>query len=496
VARLLSKSKYLAGIQCPRLLWTQVNQPAIIPAVDAATQHVFDQGHLVGEYARQLYHDGIQIPHDSFMGNIHETRRLLAERRPLFEAGILSDQIYSRVDILDPMNDDEWDIVEIKASTSVKDVHIDDVVFQKHCCEQAGLKIRACRLGFIDRQYVRHGDIDPSALFTIEDISTRVEEAGRDIEERILDLFDVIVSRTSPEVPIGQHCLHPYECPLRPECWALLPENSIFDLRGGKTSQFSLYEQGIMSITDIPDDIALSRQQHIQKECLMTGKTHIEREEIRRFLDRLEHPLYYLDFETVAPAIPAYDGMRPYQDMPFQFSIHIVEQYGSEPTHHSFLAGGTEDPRPGILNELRRLLGSRGSIVAYNAGFEEGILKDLVEAFPEHSDWLQGILARMVDLLFPFTNFHYYHASQKDTASLKKVLSAITGRGYEEMNIGNGMDASIAYAKIAYGNATEDEIARVRADLTEYCKLDTEGMIWIVDELRKLTDSQQGRLPL
>lgn len=493
MARLLSKSKYLAGNQCPRLLWTQVNQPSSIPPVDTATQHVFDQGHLVGEYARQLYPEGIQIPQDDFMENIHETRRLLADRRPLFEAGILHGKIYSRVDILDPVNDDEWDIVEIKASTSVKDVHIDDVVFQKHCCEQAGLKMRACKLGFVNREYVRSGDIDPQELFVIEDISARVEEAGRDIEDRILDLFDVIVSRTSPDVPIGQHCLHPYECPLRPECWAFLPENSVFDLRGGKTNQFSLYEQGIMSIKDIRDDIALSRQQHIQKECLMTGKTHIEREGIRRFLDRLEHPLHYLDFETVSPAIPPYDGMRPYQDMPFQFSLHIVEEYGSEPVHHSFLAEGKEDPRPRILNELQMLLGSEGSIVAYNAGFEESVLKELVEAFPEHSDWLQGILARMVDLLFPFTNFHYYHASQKDTASLKKVLSALTGRGYEEMGIGNGMDASIAYAKIAYGNATEEEISRVRADLTDYCKLDTEGMIWIVDELRRLSGHAQSR---
>lgn len=493
MARLLSKSKYLAGIQCPRLLWTQVNQPAVIPAVDAVTQHVFDQGHLVGEYARQLYPDGIQIPHDNFMDNIHETRRLLAERRPLFEAGILSGKIYSRVDILDPVNDDEWDIVEIKASTSVKDVHVDDVAFQRHCCEQAGLKIRACKLGFINRQYVRYGDIDPRALFTREDISPQVEEAGRDIEERVSRMFGIFLSGVCPELPIGQHCLAPYECPLRADCWSFLPEDSIFELRGGKTRQFSLYEQGIMSIRGIPDDVALSRQQQIQKECLMTGKTHIEREEIRRFLDRLEHPLYYLDFETVAPAIPAYDGMRPYQDMPFQFSLHIVEQYGSEPTHHSFLAEGVEDPRPGILNELRRLLGSRGSIIAYNAGFEEGILKDLVEAFPEHEDWLQGILARMVDLLSPFTNFHYYHASQKDTASLKKVLSALTSRGYEDMSIGNGMDASVAYAKIAYGKATEEEIARVRADLAEYCKLDTEGMIWIVDELRRLSDHAQSR---
>jgi len=165
-----------------------------------------------------------------------------------------------------------------------------------------------------------------------------------------------------------------------------------------------------------------------------------------------------------------------------------VGSEGSEPAHHSFLAEGTDDPRPQILRELQRLLGSEGSIVAYNAGFEVGVLKGLVEAFPEYTDWLEGILTRIVDLLYPFTNFHYYNAAQKDTASLKKVLPAVTGKGYEEMGIGAGMDASMAYGRIMYGNETEEEIARVRADLIEYCKLDTEGMIWVVDKLRELSD--------
>ena len=243
-----------------------------------------------------------------------------------------------------------------------------------------------------------------------------------------------------------------------------------------------------MSIKDIPHDTPLSRQQQIQRECVITGKTHAEKEEIRLFLDTLKYPLHYLDFETIAPAIPIYDGMRPYQATPFQFSLHIVENDKSTLAHHSFLAEGTEDPRPRILYQLQSLLGSEGSIIAYNAGFEEGVLRELVEAFPQYTHWLPGILARMVDLLSPFANFHYYDASQKDTASLKKVLSAMTGKGYEEMSIGDGMDASIAYARITYGSATDEEIARVRANLIEYCKLDTEGMIWVVNELKRLSD--------
>lgn len=486
-SRLLSKTKYLAGLQCPKLLWTQINQPESIPESDTVTQYIFDQGHLVGEYAKRLFPDGINIPQDDFMENISATRKLLAERKPLFEVGILMGKIYCRVDILNPVNEDEWDIIEIKSSTSVKDVHIDDVSFQEFCCEKAGLKIRTCKLGFINNQYVKNGEIDPEQLFILEDISDQVEEISETVEEQVINLFEVISNRTYPEVAIGPHCLAPYECPLRAECWGFLPEHSIFDLRGGKTKQFSLYEQGIMSIEDIPDDVSLSRQQKIQKECVMTGNVHVEKEEIRKFLNELKYPLYYLDFETFGPAIPIYDGTKPYQDIPFQFSLHVMENGASEPVHYSFLAEGREDPRPKLLCKLQELLGSEGSIIAYNSGFEEGVLRESIEAFPEYADWLEGILTRMVDLLFPFTNFHYYNASQKDTASLKKVLPAVTGKSYEEMSIGAGMDASIAYGRMIYSNTTEEEITRVRADLVKYCKLDTEGMIWIVNELRKLS---------
>ena len=486
MAPLLSKSKYLSGLQCPKYLWIQVHEPERIPAVDAVTQYIFDQGHLVGEYAKQLFPRGIDIPHDDFMGNIATTKRLLAERKPLFEAGILSGRVYCRLDILNPVNEDEWDIIEIKSGTSLKEVYIDDVSFQKFCCEQAGLKIGTCQLGFINNQFVKDGAIDPRELFVLEDISARVEEIGEGIEERVFGLLEVVSNKSSPEAAIGQHCLAPYECPLRTECWGVLPENSIFDLRGGKTTQFDLFEQGILSIKDIPDNIPLSRQQQIQKECVMTGNIHVEKGEIRQFLNRLKYPLYYLDFETFGPAIPMYDDTRPYQDIPFQFSLHVVENPASEPVHYSFLAEGADDPRSRILRELQRLLGSEGSIIAYNAGFEEGVLKELVEAFPEYTDWLKGILTRMVDLLYPFTNFHYYNASQKDTASLKKVLPAVTGKGYEELGIGAGMDASIAFARITCGQATQDEIASLRADLLKYCKLDTEGMIWIIAKLRDL----------
>jgi len=485
-SQLLSKTKYINGLQCPKLLWIQTNEPERIPETDTVTQYIFDQGHLVGEYAKKLFPGGIDVPQDDFMGNINETKKLLKERKLLFEAGILAGEIYSRVDILNPAGEDEWDVMEVKSSTSVKDVHIDDVSFQKYCIERFGLKIRKYFLVLINSGYVKNGEIDPQGLFNIHDITDQVMARSEGIENRIEAMLETVISAVCPEVSIGKHCHEPYECPLT-ECWEFLPENSIFDLRGGKTKQFSFYEQGILSIKDIPDHIILSRQQQIQKECVITGNAHFEKEEIRQFLDKLIYPLYYLDFETIGPAVPIYDGTGPYKDIPLQFSLHIIEKEESEPVHYSFLADGKEDPRPQLLSELKGLLGSEGSIIAYNSGFEQGVLREAVKAFPEYTDWFESIRLRIVDLLAPFSKFHYYHASQKDMASLKKVLPAVTGKSYEDMGIGAGMDASIAYERITYGNATEEEISQIREDLEKYCALDTEGMIWIVDRLKELS---------
>ena len=145
---MLSKSRYLNGLQCLRLLWIATNEPKQIPEPDAATQHIFDQGHMVGDLAKKLYPGGIEVPAEDFMSNIAMTKDLLQQRRPLFEAGVLSGQIYSRADILNPVNEDEWDIIEVKSSTSVKDINYHDVSFQKLCWEDAGLKIRKCFLAW------------------------------------------------------------------------------------------------------------------------------------------------------------------------------------------------------------------------------------------------------------------------------------------------------------------------------------------------------------
>lgn len=483
--KMLSKSRYLNGLQCPRLLWVASNEPKKIPEPDAATQHIFDQGHLVGALAKKLFPRGLDVPTDDFLRNIAMTEGFLQGEKPLFEAGVLSDRLYSRVDILNPVNEDEWDIIEVKSATSVKEVNLHDVSFQKLCCEDNGLRIRKCFLAYINNQYVKNGEINPEELFILQDISDEVTAACEGIRERITQMLEVIGAPTCPEVAIGPHCSNPYDCSLT-DCWEGLPEHNVFTLYYGGKKSHELYRNGILGIADIPSGYKLNDKQRIQRACVVSGTPYVDKDAVRQFLADLVYPLYYLDFETFGTAIPLFDGTRPYQNIPFQFSLHVQETPCGETRHFSFLAEGRRDPRPELLASLSQLIDSSGNIVSYNKSFEERVLKDLGDAFSGYASWTTNIISKLTDLIVPFRSFYYYHPSQKGSASLKSVLPAVTGQGYEEMTIASGDDASLAFLTITFDDVPEDEAARARGDLLTYCKMDTEGMVRIIKRLEEI----------
>jgi hypothetical protein len=487
-SKLLTKTRYLNGLQCPKLLWVSINDKGRLPPVDPVTQHVFDQGHAVGELAKRLYPGGYDIPAGDFMGNIQETRRALTRRVPLFETGIMVGNLYARADILNPVGGNEWDIIEVKSSTSVKDVNYADVAFQRQCYRQAGLEIRNCYLAYINRDYVKHGEIDPQKFFIVEDISAEVEDLLPGVRDQIDSMLETMRAAGCPEALIGPHCNNPYDCDLRDECWGFLPDHSIFTLYYGGQKAFGLFADGVETIAEIPPDFKLNDKQRIQVEAVKSGETYLDQSEIRAFLETLIYPVYYLDFETFSPAVPLYDGMRPYQRVPFQFSLHVVAQPGGMPQHHAYLMPDREDPRPALLEALESRLGDRGSIVVYNQGFEQGVFRELAEAFPADAAWCEDVIGRMVDLLMPFRGFHYYNPAQKGSASMKKVLPALTGQGYADLTINEGELASVRFYATTFGDVPPAERLSVREALEVYCGQDTEGMIWIVDRLRALVD--------
>ncbi len=484
---LLTKSKYLTALQCSKYLWITFNDKTKIPPTDASTQFVFDQGNEVGGYAKRLFPDGIDVPYVDFRGSVARTKSLLTQRTTLFEASILAGDFYSRIDILQPVDQEAWDIIEVKSTTSVKDEHIWDAAFQRYCCEKAGVKIRRCYLMHLNNQYVKDGGLDLNALFHREDISAQVEAVYGEIPAKIDEIFKTIAQKVSPVITIGMHCLQPYECPLKSYCWAFLPKRSIFTLYYlGKEKKFELLKQGIKTIEDLPADYELTDKQQIQKRVITDNSVHVDHGEIAAFLQTLQYPLYYLDFETFSPAIPLYDGTRPYQRIPFQYSLHVVKEPGGAIEHCSFLADGVSDPRQAFLSSLKAVMGTKGSVVVYNQMFEEGVLKELAEAFPEHGTWIQPVINRMVDLLMPFRAFHYHHPDQNGSASLKNVLPVLTGQTYKDMNIQEGDEASRTFVEtFIKGTSTKDK-ATVRKDLEDYCRLDTQAMVDVVGKLKEM----------
>ena len=493
---LLSKSKYLSGLKCPLYLWTQINRPQDIPETDEETQYRFDEGYRLGDLGKTLFPEGISIQTEDFSKNLEQSRLLLTsnDRKPLFEAAFKvpfgKGEIYARADILVPVGKDEWDLIEVKSATSVKDEYYQDVGFQRFVYEKAGLKIRKCYLMHANKEYVRKGDIDAKKMFVKVDITDEANGAMNGIEERINGMFEVISQKNPPIVKIGPFCEDPYSCPLMDKCWKEIPENSVFDLYWAGKKAFELFERGIVSISEIPEDYHLNEKQRVQKQAEKTGKPYADRSALKNFLKGLKYPLYFLDFETYATVIPLYDGLKPHQAIPFQFSLHIVEG-GGKTKHISFIAEGSDDPREKVIKKLKDSIGKKGSIIAYNSGFEERALTGIAESFPKHSRWVAQIKKRIIDLYLPFRSFFYYHPNQKGSTSLKDVLPAMTGKSYENLEIKEGTSASVLYFYITHGSKyglkpSAEEIKKIRKDLEEYCGLDTEGMIWIVEKLKDI----------
>jgi hypothetical protein len=485
----ISKSRYMAGLQCPRLLWHYFNRPDIFPPIDAATQAIFDQGVQVGALAKQLFPKGIEI--GAGMIKRDAVNKLscaaVSRRLPMFEAGFLAGCAYARADVLVPVGREQWDIVEVKSTTKTKAEHVNDLALQRHVYEGVGLGIRRCFVMHLNSAYVRRGEIDPSELFTKTDVTADVDDVVGDVGSELKKMVRIIGQQRSPDADIGLQCSDPYDCPLQPMCWKAVPKHSVLTLAHvAKKKAFQWFHDGHARLQDLPRDTPVNAKQQIQLRAIRSRRAQVDRDALREFLDGLEYPLHFLDFETINPAIPVWNITSPYQQVPFQFSLHIVSSPGGKPAHHGFLAEGTADPRPEILALLKRHLGQRGSIIAYSASFEKNVLRACGEVYPAFASWWARAESRVVDLLQPFRSFHYYHPDQCGSASLKAVLPALTGKGYADMKIADGATASQGFLRITFGEASAAEHRKVRAALEKYCALDTEGMVWIVKALDRL----------
>lgn len=492
----LSKSRFVSGNQCAKKLYFDINHKELKPATSEQKQAIFDSGHRVGILAQQVFPNGKDASLD--MNNdwslvIDRTKQWISERvTTIYEATFSTSGGFAALDILHHENGERW-AIEVKSSTSIKEYHLLDASFQYYVMNKSGHKPDKFFLMHINNQYVKQGTIDPTLLFHLEDITERVLSNQVFVEQKQTELQQMLSAGVEPKIEIGKHCGDPFVCDYVNHCWAHLPENNVFNLNNARGVDWKLYGQGIYALVDVPDDFPLNKRQELQVKGVKYNAQHIDKIQLKDFLNPIEAPLYFFDFETINSAVPVLDGTRPFEQVPFQYSLHITDFSGSIIAHKEFLARPEDfsdttnlDPRMQLIQQLKNDIGPKGNIIAYNASFEIQILKNLSLNFPEEKEFIDSLLPRFVDLLIPFKSSWYYTPEMGSSASIKSVLPAIAPEfSYKDLQIGSGGLASNTFHAMIENRFVGDANATIH-DLLEYCERDTEGMVVIYRHLHEI----------
>lgn len=480
----LSKSKFVSGIQCDKKLWFDFYRKDLKLLTDDQTQAVFDLGHRIGILAQQMFPNGKDSTpknYSNFEPSIKNTKKWISEKvETIYEATFSAKNAFCMLDILHRKDDEVW-AIEVKSSTSVKDYHFTDASLQYFVMKNAGFAPDRFFMMYINNQYVKQGEIT-TEIFTLTDITEQVLANQDWVAENLDRLLKMLEIEQEPVVEIGGHCSNPFGCEYAHHCWKHIPEYSVFNLYRGGNKGWNLYEQDILKIEDIPDDFSLTHFQNLQRNGLQNNEGYIDEIAIKNLISPWEFPLYFFDFETIFPAIPVLDGTRPYQQVPFQYSLHILDKYGNL-SHKEFLANpedfnNGENPLKQMVEQLKNDFGDKGNIVTYNQSFEILRLKELAQRFPEDADFLYNLVDRVVDLLPVFQGGYCYFPAMKNSASIKSVLPAIAPDfTYENLEIQDGGSASSLFHESIENKNFRAE--NLRENLLKYCERDTMAMVII-----------------
>ena len=488
----LSKSLYIRGLQCEKSLWLKKKKPEVLQTPDDGAQAVFDTGTSVGELACELFSGGERIEYTGdFNAQIAKTKELIEYgAKVIYEATFCFDGILVMVDIL-CICEDSLVINEVKSSTSVKDVYIDDASIQYYVISSLGYKVSSVNIIHIDNSYVRGEKLELKKLFHAEDVTEQIMQKQAEIPQ-ILNKFEEILSKNvEPEVDIGPHCSDPYHCDAWEYCWREqrgIPEYSIFNIsRLRSDKKFDLYKNGVVKFEDIKELDKFNASQQIQIRSELSQEQIIDKDAIKEFLDTLSYPLYHLDFETFQQAVPEFVGLSPYEQIPFQFSIHKEDGKGNL-EHFEFLAEVGADPRYELALNLIKFIPQDSCVLAYNMSFEKRVIRQLALNYPQISNELMAIHDNIKDLMAPFASKSYYHPKMQGSYSIKYVLPALVPEfesAYKDLNlIHNGGEAMQAYEAMTHMSADEREA--YKKALLAYCKLDTLAMVKVLEKLREV----------
>lgn len=482
----LSKSRIAAFEQCPKRLWLQVHRPELAE-IDPNKALRFAAGHEVGEIACSLHPQGIMIDAEpNLAAAAARTAELLEAgcRVSLFEATFVHNGVLVRLDVMEPYEDGSWHVAEVKSATSRKDCYVPDLATQLWVLRANNVRVRSAAIRHVNNQFVLEEEGSYHGLLVDVD---SLDEASALLDARgdCVAGARAVLSGNEPEIATGDHCNEPYSCEFSAYCAGLVdqPEWPISQLPGtGRRLAQKWLNEGITELTDVPPT-SISNVTHKRiHEATCTGLAYHDVIGAQRAVADWAWPRSYIDFETIAYAVPRWLGTRPWQQVPFQFSLHIEHEDGSL-EHREFLRLGPQDPRRACAEALLEEIPAEGTIIAYNASFERNCIKQLASLFPDLADELEAVAGRIVDLL-PVTRNHWYHRDQRGSWSIKAVLPTIgSGSGYADLNVADGSAAQAAYLEASSGQCDPARRDAIERELRAYCALDTEAMVRLLRHL-------------
>jgi hypothetical protein len=485
----ISKSQYVRALQCHKALWLYKNKKELMSEPDCGTRARFAYGDIVGDLACELFGGGVEIEYnpDDFDSMIAKTDALIfGGVDTIYEATFREDGVLVMVDILHKNKNNRWDIYEVKSSSSLKGYHINDASVQYYVLNSAGLEIESVNIIHLNKEYKKDKILDIKGLFTIVDITDKVLSL-QDAIKTNLNTIESMLQKDIPNIEISEHCSSPFVCDFYDYCHKDIPKESVFNLyRLEKKKKYELYKKGILKAQDLPDDYKLTKAQTIQIESLKSDNIHIQKDELTRFLDSIEFPISFFDFETYMEPVPRFDNQSPQARMPFQYSLHILHKDGTL-VHKEYLADEMIDPRRDIAIKMIDDIPKEGTIVAYFMPFEKGVIKELSEYNSEYKNELIAMSERFVDLMVPFKNLWYYHPRFNGSFSIKSILPAIVddkALDYKSLDIQNGDMAMNSFANL-HNIKDKDERYKIRQGLLKYCHLDTLAMVKIYEKLKE-----------
>lgn len=485
----LSKSKYCNAIQCKKMLWLDYNKPEV--KEDVNNNSVLEQGTEVGILARDLFGNHINIDFNIDKNKMVEDTKLALTHDEVVvtEASFQYNDNFCSVDILNKQGN-KYEVIEVKSSTEINPIYLEDVSYQYFVLTNLGYKVTKVSIAYINNKYTRNGNIELDRLFNIEDVTSIAVSNFDKVKKNIDSIKQYMEYREEPTDDIGIHCFKPYDCPYFKYCTKHLPENNVFNIRGmSSKTKVSLYSGNFYSYDRLLEaKISDKYKQQIDFE-LNDREPHINKKNIKDFMDTLSYPLYFLDFETYQQPIPLYDGINPYMQVPFQYSLHYIEQEQGELYHKEFLAEADVDPRRTLALQLVEDIPTNACVLAYNMMFEKMVIRNLAKLYPDLSSRLMSIHDNMKDLMIPFVNRDYYTKEMYGSYSIKYVLPALfpdePSLNYHNLDlVHNGSEASSSYANL--GKLSEEEQIKVRTSLLKYCELDTYAMVKIWDKLKEI----------